>query len=133
MEEKKTFKDRIVARFKDFTPMRYIGSLSMLAVAIICLIWAVMFSVDLGNGVPFFTGPAVGGNPGVELKSYEVIVTVALYVMGLFLAGLFVYEFFFQPFTKKPVSNRELVGGEVVEIKKDADGGSDGKEKNKKA
>ena len=127
MEEKKTFKDRIVARFKDFTPMRYIGSLSMLAVAIICLIWAVMFSVDLGNGVPFFTGPAV------ELKSYEVIVTVALYVMGLFLAGLFVYEFFFQPFTKKPVSNRELVGGEVVEIKKDADGGSDGKEKNKKA
>ena len=107
-------KSYFVSRFKQFTPMRYIGCVCLLLVGVICFMYAVMFSVDMSKGIPFFTDA-----DGNALTGYEVGTLVCFYLLAVFLLAVFVFETFIQKIPdKKERIEKDIVGGRVVEVQK---------------
>ena len=105
-------KEYLVTRFKKFSVMRWIGCLFLLLVAVICLMYAIMFTVNRAQGIPFFTD-----EDGKAMHTYEILVTIVFYLLGLFLLATWVYETFILPIKPKYIGpEKDIVGGRVIEI-----------------
>ena len=104
--------DYLSARFKKFTIMRWVGCVFSLLVAVLCIMYAIMFTIDRAKGLPFFTD-----REGNAMHTYEILVTIVFYLVGLFLLGTWVYETFIAPIKPKYSGPaKDIVGGRVIEI-----------------
>lgn len=104
-------------RIQSFKPMQWVGMVAMIVVGILCLLMAIQWTIDLAQGIPFFTRPGTSNDPiGEPIVTYEWVVLVVFYVLALGLFGMAIYEFFFMPLKPDaPVVHRiDFVDGKAV-------------------
>ncbi len=93
--------------------MQWVGLAAMLLVAAAILVMALMWCVDLAQGIPFLTDAE-----GQVMMSYQIVLLVVFWLLFAVLIGIVVYEFFFMPLAtaKETGPDREIIDGRIVEI-----------------
>lgn len=112
----KHFGKYMLERIKKFSPTQWIGMVCMLLVGIFCFLMAIMWSIDMANGIAFFPGPEVDGEVGDPMTSYEVGALIVFYILGLGCIGMTIYEFFFMEIRGRKPGNRDIIRGRVVDL-----------------
>lgn len=103
----------MIEKFKKRTVTEYIAMAGMVIVGILLLILSINWSVDLGRGIRFFTD-----GKGNELKGYEITVLLFFYIASILLFVLAFYEAFLKAPHGPYEQTKELLDGEVTDIKK---------------
>lgn len=105
-------------RAKKASPVMWIGWVCMFIVGLLCFLMAVMWSVDLASGIPFFTEAGENGEIGPAMTSYEIAAVIVFYILGLGCLAMTVYEVFFRPIETKKAGHRDIIHGAVVDLDK---------------